>query len=240
MIESLLQESTVEETAQRLAELGWNHVATSNWCEVYADPNDRRAARLSAFDPTQTLFAALCIELADNRWLPKVEAIVPLRDGGEAIVMERLWPAFEHEAEALVAAIDLPARSERTRRARETGISRFEPDVLALRERLKRLFAETQERFPRFWGGADIREGKIMADAEGHLKLCDPAFLSGPAINRAILEGDADTLAELTRDEIRRFLRLPYFGKDLDRRMIRNELARSLDALDLPESRATE
>lgn len=201
--------ASVAQARATLAKAGWREVGVGDWSWVMADPRDRLAVRLTPFDPAYRLHAEAILAGPANRWLPRVDAVLPLAGDGYAVVMERLWPAIEARAEAFCAALGV--RNDSGYQLPE-GLA-FEgagADLAALRDRVLALSAEGARRY-RLWGGSDVRPGNVMADAAGALKLVDPIFLRGLGVVEAIQDGRRDLLADFTRGQLEAFLTIPPF-----------------------------
>lgn len=180
---------------------GWRVVGQGDWATALADRGGTWCVRLVPFDPAFLLFAQDVLAGPRNRWLPHVEAVVPLAGDGYAVLMERLWPADPESAARFCAAAESPADGEDT-------------DLAALRARLGRLDAEGATRFPHLWGGTDVRQANVLADAEGRPRLIDPLYLSGPRVIDALAAGDTERLADLTRPQLEAFLTIAAFRRD--------------------------
>lgn len=219
--------ATVMQAREALARAGWREVGVGDWSWVMSDPDDRLAARLTPFDPAYRLHAEAILAGPSNRWLPRVDAILPLAGDGYVVVMERLWPAGEDEAAAFCAALGV--RNDSGYELREDlAFAAADADLLALRERVLGQSAEGARRY-RLWGGSDVRPGNVMADAAGGLKLVDPIFLRGLAVVGAIQEGRRDLLADFTRAQLEAFLTIPPFQPGRETDAIRARLASLYD-----------
>ncbi|MCC6918054.1 MAG: hypothetical protein IT548_02560 [Alphaproteobacteria bacterium] len=202
---------------------GWREIGVGDWSWVFADPADRLAARATPFDPAYRLHAEACRAGPPNRYLPRIDAIHPLMRDGHVVVMERLWPAEEHAAAALCAAVGI---------VNDTGYAPppgtiphpDDTDLADLRRRLRTLLAEGARRY-RLWGGSDIRPGNMLADRNGGLKLVDPVFVKGKAIAEAIGAGDRASLADFTRAQLEDFLTIPPFRPGPETDTLRARLA---------------
>jgi len=192
-----------------LAEDGWHEIGAGDWSWVYADPDDEYAARVTPFDPAYRMHAEGCLNGPPNRYLPRVDRILPLQRDGYVVIMERLWPADEGKAASLCKAIGITNDSGYAPSA-DIVPAAEDDDLTAVRERLRVLIAEGARRF-RLWGGSDIRPCNVMADAAGRLKLIDPVFIRGKAIAEAIAAGDRAALADFTPAQLRDFLTIPPF-----------------------------
>ncbi len=211
---------------------GWREAGIGDWSWVRADPDDRLAARISPFDPAYRLHADAILAGPPNRWLPRVDAILPLRGDGYVVVMERLWPAPEDQADAFCGALGV--RNDSGYQLRE-GLD-FPPadaDLAALRERILALSADGARRW-RLWGGSDVRPGNVMADADGNLKLVDPVFLRGLGVVEAIQHGRRDDLADFTRAQLDAFLTIPPFKPGPETDAIRERLAQLYETISPP------
>jgi hypothetical protein len=219
--------TTADQARALLESAGWRVVGTGDWAWVLASPDDRLAARVTPFDPAFRLFADACLAGPPNRFLVRVDEIVPLRHEGYVVVMERLHPADEDRAHDLVASLGGVTASDSRPAAASAGLADH-PDLDDLRRRIDDLLAVGARRF-RLWGGADIRPGNILQTVDGHLRLTDPVYVHGPSIYEAIRDGRADALGDFSRTELEDFLRIPAFtpGPETD------ALRRALDALDL-------
>lgn len=219
------QEMSAAEACERLRQTGWTEIGRGDWSWVHAHADSPWAVRITPFDPAYALFAQACLEGADNRWLPKVRAVLPLRRDGYATVIERLWPAPEPLAAAFCAALGLPNHSGYEIQQGAGPFDAADPEVAALRERILALMKQGQARYA-LWGGSDVRAGQVLADAQGQLKLVDPVFLRGPAIVEAIDGGRADRLSDFSRRQLEDFLTIPAFTPGPETEALREKLAR--------------
>jgi hypothetical protein len=233
VIEEILDSSTSETVGSLLQQEGWTHIGTSNWSDVYGSPAGDMAARIAPFDPAHVLFIEVVGALPDNPWIPHRTVRRMMADGAMAVVMERLRPAPAARAEALVAAIALPNDVGTKMPELSAEIAYDDPGVVALRHALERLQAEGKARYP-VWGGSSLTREKVMADSAGKLKLTNPAFISGPRLIEAILTGNERTMAAFTREELLRFPKIPYFLRDIDRRMEARQLTAIIEQINLP------
>lgn len=200
---------SASEARRALEDDGWREIGVGDWSWVYADPSDAYAARVTPFDPAYRMHAEACLAGPPNRYLPRVDGILPLKREGYVVIMERLWPADEAEAAALCKAIGI-ANDTGYAAPPETVATSEDDDLAALRPRLCALLAEGARRF-KLWGGSDIRPGNAMADAQGQLKLIDPVFIKGKAIVEAIAGSDRDALSDFSREQLEDFLTIPPF-----------------------------
>jgi hypothetical protein len=189
---------------------GWRQVGAGDWSWVYADPDDAWAVRVTPFDPGYRMFAEACLAGPANRWLPKVARILPLVRDGYAVLMERLWPADEAAASAFCAALGIANETNHPPPSAGPAVAADAPDLDALRERTLALLAAARARYGR-WAVCDIREGNVMADRDGALKLVDPVGVGGWMIAAALREGRADPLADFSVAQLLDFLTIPYF-----------------------------
>lgn len=221
-------DTTAEQARALLETAGWCEVGRGDWSWALADPAGRIVARVSPFDPAYRLHAEACLAGAPNRWLPRMDALIPLAGQGYVVLMERLWPAAEDPVAAFCAALGIANDSGYQLRG-DLAFKEADADLDRLRERILALSAEGARRY-RLWGGSDIRPGNVMVDASGGLKLADPVFVRGLSIVQAIVEGRGDLLADFTRAELEAFLTIPPFkpGPETD------ELRAKLAALSLP------
>jgi hypothetical protein len=143
-----------------------------------ADPTDTWCARVASFDPAYRLFADDVLTGPRNRWLPRVADVVPLEGEGYAVIMERLWSADAGVAQGFCDALRVPDETGRDgeRPAPVAFPKAADPDFAALRVRVGGLLARGEARYPRLWGGSDIRAGNVMVTADGDLKLVDPVI----------------------------------------------------------------
>jgi len=193
-----------------LERAGWLLIGVGDWARVYVDPGDALAARVVPFDPAYRMFAQDCLDGPINRWLPRIDAIMPLARDGYVTVMERLWPADTARADAFCAALGIGNDSGY---APADGMfeDAGDPDLPLLAARIRALIASGAERYA-VWGGSDIRAGNVMADRNGALKLVDPIFIAGKKIAEAIEKGDRGRLSGFTRSQIEDFLTIAVFA----------------------------
>ena len=208
--------ATAAEARALLEATGWRQVGVGDWSWVLADPTDAMAARVTPFDPAYRLHAQACLDGPPNRWLPKIDAILPLRREGYVVVMERLWPAEEERAAAFCAALGIRTDSGYAP-SPDLPFPEADDDLVALRTRVQALIEEGARRF-KLWGGSDIRPGNLMAGADGRLKLVDPVFIRGRGIVQAVRDGRRDLLADFSRETLEDFMTIPPFqpGEDTD------------------------
>ncbi len=208
--------ATAAEARALLEATGWRQVGVGDWSWVLADPSDSWAARVTPFDPAYRLHAQACLDGPPNRWLPKIDAILPLRREGYVVVMERLWPAQEERAAAFCAALGIRNDSGYAT-PNDLPFPEADDDLVALRARIQALINEGSRRF-KLWGGSDIRPGNVMAATDGGLKLVDPVFVRGLGIVEAVREGRRDLLADFSREALEDFMTIPPFqpGEDTD------------------------
>lgn len=216
MIPTIPPTATAAEARALLEAAGWRQVGVGDWSWVLVDPSDTLAARVTPFDPAYRLHAQACLDGPPNRWLPRIDAILPLRREGYVVVMERLWPAEEHRADAFCGALGIRNESGYAPPG-DLPFPEADDDLAALRTRVQALIDEGSRRF-KLWGGADIRPGNVMADADGRLKLVDPVFVRGLGIVEAVRDGRRDLLADFSREALVDFMTIPPFqpGEDTD------------------------
>jgi len=176
---------------------------------VLASPDGAQAARISPWDAAYRMHAELC-QRTRNRYLQRVDAILPLGGVGHLVVMERLFPAPEAASGPFCAALVVSGDSG-WRAPEGLDLSPFENDVEldALRGHVRGL-AAAGAGLP-FWGGLDVRPANVMADAHGGLKLIDPVFVAGRRIVEAIIGKDREALDRLPPGALAAFLTIPVF-----------------------------
>ena len=225
-------DATADQARALLAAAGWREVGTGNWSWAFADPEDRLAARVTPFDPAYRLHAQACLDGPANRWLPRVDAILPLLRDGYVTVMERLYPAPEADAHAFCTALGIVNESG-YELPHVDGFDQADADLELLRERIRALMATGAQRF-KLWGGSDIRPGNLMADAGGRLKVVDPIFIRGPLILEGIAEGRRDMLTDFSREQLEDFLTIPVFEPGPETDELRRKLAALLGPISPP------
>jgi hypothetical protein len=219
----------VGEACRSLQGQGWVVVGTGDWATALADPTDTWCARLAPLDPAYRLFADDVLAGPRNRWLPHIDRIVPLAGEGFAVVMERLWPVSPDVAQGFCDAFDVPDATGAEPVPTATDfIHAADPGLVDLRHRVEGLLDTGASSYPRLWGGSDVRAGNVPAAVDGELKLVDPVFLSGHRICEALLAGDPEPLADLTRAQLEAFLTLPCFHREHDRYVGVEELSAAL------------
>lgn len=227
---SFAPETTADQARALLESAGWRLVGAGDWAWVLASPDDLWAARVTPFDPAFRLFADACLVGSPNRFLVRIDSLVPLRHKGYVVYMERLHPADEDRAARLVRSLGMGGTtSAPTQGSRADLVEHAAIDDLRLR--INDLLATGVRRF-RTWGGADIRPGNILQTAGGQLRLTDPLFVHGPTIVTAIREGRADALGDFSRADLEDFLRIPAFARGTDTEALRS----ALDALGVESS----
>ncbi|HZC16988.1 MAG TPA: hypothetical protein VE309_09520, partial [Caulobacteraceae bacterium] len=171
-------DASAAEACARLAEAKWRQVGAGDWSWAFADPDDEWAARVTPFDPGYRMFAQECLDGPLNQWLPKVVSVLPLLREGYIVLMERLWPAEEAAASALCAALGIANESGSPAPTAGPQVDAGDLELTALRSRTQRLLADGRDRYHRY-AVCDIREGNVMANREGGLKLIDPLGVGG-------------------------------------------------------------
>ena len=220
---ALTADTSAAEACARLVDAGWRQVGAGDWSWAFADPGDHWAVRVTPFDPGYRMFARDCIDGPANRWLPTVVDVLPLLRDGYVVLMERLWPAEQQAASAFCAALGIANESGATAPTAGPAAGADEPELVALRPRIQRLLAEGRGRYGQF-AVCDIREGNVMADREGRLKLIDPLGVGGWKIVDALRNDRADLLKDFTLSQVEDFLTIPYFGPGREGEGDRREL----------------
>jgi hypothetical protein len=228
---------TAAEARSRLEADGWRMVGAGDWSWVLADPSDAWAARITPFDPGYRMFAEACLDGPANPWLPDMWRVIPLVRDGYVVLMERLWPAEEGVASAFCAALGIPNDTGYEAPVAGPAVIADEPEIQALRSRIQVLLAEGRRRHP-LWAVCDIREGNIMANRAGRLKLVDPMGIAGWKIVETVRAGRAERLADFSRRQLEDFLTIPYFGPGREGLADRDELL-ALVARLKPDARET-
>jgi hypothetical protein len=190
---------------------GWRQVGAGDWSWVFADPSDELAARVTPFDPGYRMFAEACLAGRPNRWLPRMIEVLPLSRDGYVVLMQRLWPARPAEASAFCAALGIANDTGYDSPTAGPAVDADEPELSALRGRIRDLLAEGQSRHRR-WAVCDIREGNVMVDRAGQLKLIDPMGVGGWKIVEALRAGGTELPRDFSRSQLMDFLCIPYFG----------------------------
>lgn len=216
-------DASADQARGLLEDAGWRQIGLGDWSWVLADPTDTLAARVTPFDPAYRLHAQACLEGPPNRWLPRIDAILPLRRDGYVVIVERLWPANEAYAAAFCNALGIVNDSGYAPPP-DLPFTETDDDLTALRERLTALIREGAGRF-RLWGGSDIRPGNVMADGQGQLKLVDPVFVRGLGIVEAVRDGRLDLLADFSREQLEDFMTIPPFTPGEETQALRRRLA---------------
>ncbi|WP_210162542.1 hypothetical protein [Methylocapsa acidiphila] len=178
---------------------------------------------MTPFDPGYRMFVDECLSGPANRWLPKMEGVLPLIRDGYVVVMERLWPAEETDASTFCAALGIANDTGYPPPTPGPAVAPDEADLVALRARIRNLLAEGRARY-RLWAGSDVREGNVMADRKGNLKLVDPVGVSGWKIVEALRSGRTELLADFSNSQLVDFLSIPYFGPGREGVAERDEL----------------
>jgi len=92
--------------------------------------------------------------------------------------MERRWPAEPAAASAFCAALGIANDTGYPPPLAGSAVAADDPDLVALRVRIRVRLGEGRARYC-LWAGSDIREGNLMADRRGQLKLVDPVGVAG-------------------------------------------------------------
>lgn len=201
--------ASAADATRALEDLSWTQLATGDWSWVLASPDGTQAARVSPWDAAYRMHAELC-QRARNRYLQRVDAVLPLGEVGHVVVMERLHPAPEDRAGPFCAALAVSGDSGWTApEGLDLRLYDDDPELDALRAHLRGLVA-AGERLP-FWGGLDVRPGNVMMGEGGGLKLVDPVFVAGRKIVAAIEARDRDALARLPPGALAAFFTIPVF-----------------------------
>ena len=230
MLPDLPRAATADEARAILSAAGWWELGTGDWAWVLASPDDSLAARVTPFDPAFRLFAEACLKGPPNRFLVRVDELVPLRRQGYVVVMERLRPATEDRAHQLAAALAVRSGPGSVPLGGSGANLADDPDVVDLRHRIGDLVAEGAQRF-RLWGGADIKPGNVLQTTDGQLRITDPVFVRGLDILEAISDGRGDMLVDFSRADLQDFLRIPAFPPGPETEMLRHKVdALVLDA----------
>ncbi len=215
--------ASADQARALLEAAGWRQVGLGDWSWVLTDPAGALAARVTPFDPAYRLHAQACLDGPPNRWLPRIDAILPLRRDGYVVIMERLWPANEAYAAAFCSALGIVNDSGYTPPP-DLPFAEADDDLTVLRQRLTDLIGEGARRF-KLWGGSDIRPANVMADGQGRLKLVDPVFVRGLGIVEAVRDGRLDLLADFSREQLEDFMTIPPFQPGEDTEALRRRLA---------------
>jgi hypothetical protein len=210
------------EACQLLKQAGWRQVGAGDWSWVFADPSDAWAIRVTPFDPGYRMFADACLGGPANRWLPGIQALLPLVRDGYAVLMERLWPAKEADASAFCAALGIVNETGRPSPTAGPAVAADEPELVELRARIQGLLADARARY-RQWAVSDLHEGNVMVDCSGQLKLVDPVGVGGWKIVDALRNGRAE-IADFSSRQLADFLSIPYFGPGREGLVEREEL----------------
>ena len=218
------RDATAKQARERFEQAGWSQIGVGDWSWVLADAGGAWAARVTPFDPAYRMHAEACIRGPPNRWLPHMATLIPLRQDGYVVVMEKLHPADEEAAAAFCSALAIGADSGYAAPPGRPFESAADADLMALRARLLSLVADGARR-SRLWGGSDIRPGNVMVDRRGSLKLVDPIFLRGKAIVEALRDGRRDLLRDFSRPQLEDFLTIPVFGPGKETDELRGRLA---------------
>ena len=232
ILPNLIDRPEADEARARFEAAGWSVVGVGDWAHVLADPSGEVAVRIVPIDWAYRMFAEEVLGGPPNRWLPRVDAVIPLARDGFAVIMERLWPADEAMAHSFCDALGpLDGRREPPP---PSGLftATDDPDLPRLITRIEALLNEGARRY-RLWGGSDIRVGNMLATRDGGLKLVDPIFLAGPKVLAAIQAGDAAALTDFTRSQLEDFLTIAAFRRSEDNPDPARELRAALDRLDL-------
>jgi hypothetical protein len=210
-VPAIPEDATAAQACVLLEAAGWRQVGAGDWSWVFADPSDELAARVTPFDPGYRMFAEACLSGPTNRWLPLMTSVLPLVREGYIVLMQRLWPARGVDASAFCAALGIADETGYAPPSAGPAVDADEPELAALRGRIRHLLAEAQARY-RHWVACDIREGNVMADVAGQLKLVDAVGVGGWKIVDALRSDRTDLLADFSRSQLLDFLSIPYFG----------------------------
>lgn len=210
---------TDEQARAHLEERGWQVIGAGDWATVLGHPDGEWCVRLAPADPAYRLVADDLLAGPPHRWLPRVAAVLTLAGAAYAVLIERLFVPDPAIARAFCAALGLPSvNDDDMEEAVVPGlVDPDDPDLAVLRRRLSAVASRGAARYPRLWGGSDVRPGNVLADAAGSPRLVDPFFLTGAGISAALRAGDRATLDELDPAEVEGYLRLPCFHREHDR-----------------------
>lgn len=216
VLPTFTRRTSAVEARTLLESTGWRTLGTGDWAWVLASPDDHVAVRVTPFDPAFRMFAEACLLAPPNRFVVQIDKVIPLRRKAYAVVMERLHPADEDRAKALVASLGGAAATGSLLRgsAADPG---DDAALAELRKRITSLLAGGARRF-RLWGGSDIRPGNVLQTSDGRLRLTDPVYVRGTSIVEAIREGRTENLGDFSRHDLEDFLCIPAFlpGPDTD------------------------
>lgn len=210
----------------RLEQDGWKQTAEGDWAWVLAAPGVPLVARVTPWDPAYLLHVENCLRHTEHPYLPRIEYVSHLVNGGYVTFIERLQPANPKRATAFCFALGLGNDTEQPNwLTASADTSEFFNDrhLEQLHHILKESLDFGEAHLP-FWGGSDIGPENVMADACGRLKIIDPLFIRGRAIAEAILNSRADLLRQLPMESLRAFLTIPRLAAAPDIEEMRRKL----------------
>lgn len=179
-----------------LERAGWRLLAAGDWAVVLADPSRNLAVRISPFELAYQHFVGLCVRLAGNAFVPRIDFACPLSGGGHLTVMELLT---SREVPDDDAPDPIWSRAD-------------DADIASLRSEVERVDEANQATVP-WWGGIDVKADHWMVAADGQLKLIDPFYVAGARLFGAA-QDDYEAFCEvIPASHHRHMLAIPHFSQ---------------------------
>lgn len=175
---------------------GWGVCGVGDWAVTLRCPDGHSVARVAPFDPAYPVFVELCRRAGGSPFLPRIQADVALRGGGQLTVME-----FLHQAPADIAA--------GVRQAWGAGDDPALAEVRAVAEEVNDEAARSRP----WWDTIDLNDGNIRLSAAGHPVLVDLFCVDGAAIYSALLEEPAELARRIPEEQRRHLTQIAYIRR---------------------------
>lgn len=183
----LSEEADYRDAEKAFVRDGWTPGGVGDWAFAMRSPDGTIAARISPFDPTGPYSAALYMQAAHTRQVPRLFAHRRLSGGGDLQLLEWLEPVGEDEARAFQRAITLVA-----------------PEVAGLVAVIRRVHAQARSELP-WCGPLDDNPANVMRTSDGRLVVTDLFYADGPNLY-ATAWSDPDRVVSRIPEVERRFM----------------------------------